>query len=171
MAAYQWPAPTLADGRRPVITNEYSPPAHPGVDVMYVRASGDPPGRGNERYDVPAGTPALAARAGVVRIAASWSRGHAVQIVHDDGRYTNYLHLENLEVSEGQRVAAGARLGRIGADPTDPEGLPHLHFELRLDDAAHTPLDPTPFLAGAASSPAPLLALALLALLALAVFA
>jgi murein DD-endopeptidase MepM/ murein hydrolase activator NlpD len=47
--------------------------------------------------------------------------------------YTLYGHLQDVEVSEGQTLVIGQRIGRIG-DSGIAEG-PHLHFEVRVGDA------------------------------------
>lgn len=47
--------------------------------------------------------------------------------------YTLYAHLERIFVSTGDDVRAGERIGHVG-DSGIAEG-PHLHFEVRLDEA------------------------------------
>ncbi|MYB02631.1 MAG: M23 family metallopeptidase, partial [Acidimicrobiaceae bacterium] len=54
---------------------------------------------------------------------------------------TLYAHLSRIDVSEGQEVASGDRIGAIGS--TGWSTGPHLHFELRIDGRA---VDPTPYL-------------------------
>ena len=49
-----------------------------------------------------------------------------------------YAHLSRLEVAAGQQVAAGSLIGRVGA--TGHATGPHLHFEVRVRDAAIDPL-------------------------------
>jgi murein DD-endopeptidase MepM/ murein hydrolase activator NlpD len=53
--------------------------------------------------------------------------------------HTWYAHLRRFHVRRGQAVAAGERLGGVGASGTTTG--PHLHFEARRRGAA---LDPLP---------------------------
>jgi murein DD-endopeptidase MepM/ murein hydrolase activator NlpD len=81
-----------------------------------------------------------AARGGRVAF-ARWNAGgygYLVVLRHDHGVRTMYAHLSRILVSRGQRVAAGARVGRVGA--TGHASGPHLHFEVRVRGAAVNPL-------------------------------
>ena len=49
-----------------------------------------------------------------------------------------YAHLSSIQVGRGRWVAAGSRVGLVGA--TGIASGPHLHFELRLRGAAIDPL-------------------------------
>ena len=71
--------------------------------------------------------------------------GNMVEIDHGGGLATRYAHLSAVEVSVGQRVAAGALVGRVGS--TGRATGPHLHYETRIDG---TPVDPVRFLKAAA---------------------
>lgn len=83
--------------------------------------------------------------------------GHHVVIAHRlrDGEiaYTVYAHLapKSLRVRAGQRVAAGAAVGRVGR--TGRASAPHLHFEIRLPGHPDEPwqrarvVDPLAFVA------------------------
>jgi murein DD-endopeptidase MepM/ murein hydrolase activator NlpD len=88
----------------------------------------------------PRGTPVRAAGPGRVvwagLRAGGW--GRLVTIAHSTGVRSMYAHLSRVEVRVGQRVAAGARIGRVGASGRATG--PHLHFELRLRGAAIDPL-------------------------------
>ncbi len=81
-------------------------------------------------YAAPAGTPVLAAHAGVVQI--GWDPqgyGNWVRVV--GGRYTTiYAHLAVAMVAPGAQVVAGQQLGTVGS--TGNSTGPHLHFGLRL---------------------------------------
>jgi murein DD-endopeptidase MepM/ murein hydrolase activator NlpD len=97
--------------------------------------------------DAPKGTPVLAAASGEV-VWAGWGLfynsenqndpyGQAVAIRHDfgyDGQrlFTIYAHMEEVDVSVGQRVEAGSQLGLVGE--TGRVTGPHLHFEVRLGE-------------------------------------
>jgi murein DD-endopeptidase MepM/ murein hydrolase activator NlpD len=95
-------------------------------------------------FDLPVGTPVLAARAGTVTRTADGfteggqrkelaTRANGVTVLHDDGSFAVYTHLSRgLEVKPEQRVAAGDLLGQSG--DTGYTELPKLHFAvLRLD--------------------------------------
>jgi murein DD-endopeptidase MepM/ murein hydrolase activator NlpD len=72
---------------------------------------------------------------------AGWSAGgwgYLVTIAHGAGVRTMYSHLSRIGVRVGQQVAAGQRIGRMGA--SGKATGPHLHFEVRLRGAAVDPL-------------------------------
>lgn len=97
-------------------------------------------------YDIaaPVGTPILAAAAGTVTLAADFFFfGKLVVIDHGHGVNTLYAHCSAIEVEEGEAVAAGQRIGAIGA--TGRVTGPHLHFSLSWYQVW---LDPAPVLAG-----------------------
>jgi murein DD-endopeptidase MepM/ murein hydrolase activator NlpD len=76
------------------------------------------------------GNPVLAAKGGTV-IFAGWKNnggGWQVWISHGNGLYTTYNHMSSLTVGDGQSVAAGHQVGRIGM--TGHATGPHLHFEV-----------------------------------------
>lgn len=85
------------------------------------------------------GTPIYAANSGRV-IFAGWSNygyGYAVVIAH--GPFTTlYAHMSSISVSCNQDVVAGQQIGASG-NSGNSSG-PHLHFEIRYQDA---PQDPT----------------------------
>jgi len=60
--------------------------------------------------------------------------GTYVNIEHDNGMYSRYLHLENVLVSDGQRVHTGQVIGKSGgirgAYGSGNSTGSHLHFEL-----------------------------------------
>ncbi|MBB5173427.1 murein hydrolase activator EnvC family protein [Texcoconibacillus texcoconensis] len=76
--------------------------------------------------------PIVAAEAGtVIRSYYSASYGNAIFISHNVGGQeltTVYAHLQNREVSSGERVERGQRLGYMGN--TGRSTGPHLHFEV-----------------------------------------
>ena len=55
----------------------------------------------------------------------------------------------------GERVRAGQPIGIIGADPQDPNGIAHLHFEMWFGGAGRAAIDPAPYLRGFAVLDAP----------------
>lgn len=153
------PLPTLADGRRAVVTSSFRPadrPNHDGCDWFYEWKPGDKPDfvgdRGAAGYTkdhlprwvVPTGTLAVAACAGVVQMAGDSATGHRVWVDHRNGWRTGYFHLLDLRVKTGDSIAAGAPLGLVGDNPADDDGR-HLHFELSPVDR-YEPTDPEPCL-------------------------
>jgi len=64
--------------------------------------------------------------------------GLHVDIAHPEGYSTRYAHLSRVEVSFGQPVALGQRIGRAGN--TGSSTGPHLHFELRRNAVVQDPL-------------------------------
>jgi peptidoglycan hydrolase-like protein with peptidoglycan-binding domain len=87
-----------------------------------------------------AGTPVSVAAGGRVtyagRLAGGW--GLLVTIAHDDGVRSMYAHLSQVDVKVGQLLEAGDLVGLVGA--TGDATGPHLHFEVRVRDAAVDPL-------------------------------
>jgi murein DD-endopeptidase MepM/ murein hydrolase activator NlpD len=86
------------------------------------------------------GAPVRAAAAGQVSF-AGWNDGFGrlVTVTHSHGLSTFYAHLSRIGVRPGQRVAAGARIGRVGRSGVRVSG-PHLHFEVHVRGAAVDPL-------------------------------
>lgn len=116
-------------------SQEWRSPDHLGVDVMFRRSSGFDKRAlgfqghdGDERWFAPPDTPVLAARAGRVWSVDKSARGVEVVIDHGAPWATYYQHLTSASVAPGDFVTAGQRIGVMGYDPTDPEGLRHLHF-------------------------------------------
>ncbi len=61
-------------------------------------------------------------------------------IKHDNGLATVYMHMDTIEVKEGQEIAAGQKIGKAGDQGT---GGVHLHFGVRQWD--HPSKDTDPF--------------------------
>jgi murein DD-endopeptidase MepM/ murein hydrolase activator NlpD len=97
-----------------------------------------------------AGTPVVAPLPGTVLTTAYQASGAGYYVVlHGaDGRDLVFMHLlaGSTAVARGQAVAAGQRLGLVGA--TGDATGPHLHFELWPDgwyaSPASHPIDPLP---------------------------
>ncbi len=91
------------------------------------------------------GEPIMAAADGVV-VRAGWMSGYGnvIDIDHGRGILTRYGHLSRIQVREGDRVAAGDQIGRMGS--TGRSTGTHLHFEIRVDGEA---VDPMPYLRAA----------------------
>lgn len=100
--------------------------------------------RQHQGLDIPKpyGTLVQASRKGVVTF-AGWSGGYGMMVevrhtLRAQGKtrvfYTRYGHLSKISVREGQSVAGGTILGRVGS--TGISTGPHLHFEVRDDSGA-----------------------------------
>ncbi len=78
------------------------------------------------------GTPVVAPAPGVVRLAEPdlYYSGGTIVIDHGLGLSSTYLHLSRIEVSPGQRVQQGDKIGEIGA--TGRATGPHLDWRLNL---------------------------------------
>lgn len=144
------PSPGRADG------------FHGGVDLMYVRpvklaplpkSERVYPDHGSAMFELPAGTPVVAASDGKVWSTAKSDLGWSIVIGHGpDTRYaTQYLHLEDIAIPEhargklrdgggpGMVVRAGEVIGTAGHSLRDGAQIRHVHFELR---DGRTPIDP-----------------------------
>ncbi len=89
---------------------------------------------------MPTGTPIFATADGIVRIAHSgmFFTGKTVAIDHGHGLLSIYAHMSEVLVKNGQRIAKGTPIGKVGA--TGRVTGPHLHwgvslFRTRLDPA------------------------------------
>jgi peptidoglycan hydrolase-like protein with peptidoglycan-binding domain len=85
------------------------------------------------------GTPVGAARTGRV-VFAGWNDGFGklVTVAHTRGVVTMYAHLSRIDVGPGERLGVGEQLGLVGQ--TGRASGPHLHFEVRVRNAAVDPL-------------------------------
>ncbi|MEJ1935747.1 M23 family metallopeptidase, partial [Nostoc sp. NIES-2111] len=87
------------------------------------------------------GTPIFAAGDGEV-IEAGWHSGYGrhVEIRHGDGVGTTYSHMSAIAkgIEPGARVRLGQTIGALGQ--TGLATGPHLHFEVKLNDAFVNPL-------------------------------
>ncbi|WP_371154316.1 DUF5930 domain-containing protein [Jannaschia sp. 2305UL9-9] len=127
------------------IAAESLPLAHP-VPGPHRRTSGFGPrwGRMHSGIDFagPRGSEIRATAAGVVTH-AGWQSGYGklVKIEHPLGFETRFAHLNSINVSVGQRVSRGQRIGGMGT--TGRSTGVHLHYEIRRGGRA---LNPTTFL-------------------------
>lgn len=85
------------------------------------------------------GTSILATADGVVTH-ASWQSGYGrlVKIQHEFGIETRYAHLSAINVSKGQRVSRGDRIGAMGN--TGNSTGTHLHYEVRVGGKPVNPM-------------------------------
>ncbi|WP_336054370.1 M23 family metallopeptidase [Streptomyces sp. CA2R101] len=101
-------------------------------------------------FVVPTGTAVKAVHKGTVIKAGPWgggdgpAYGNAIVIQHDNGTYTQYAHLSQIQVRVGQQVGAGQQIGLSGS--TGNSTGPHLHFEVRTGPNYGTGIEPTGFL-------------------------
>ena len=88
------------------------------------------------------GTPVRAGNSGMVVLAGPlYYEGNCVVIDHGLGLFTLSMHLNRIDVEEGQRVTTGDRIGLSGA--TGRVTGPHLHWAVRWQGAY---LDPAKLL-------------------------
>ncbi len=86
------------------------------------------------------GAPVTAPAPAVVVLAEDlYYSGGTVILDHGGGLFTTYFHLSRIDVKLGDRVAAGEKLGAVGA--TGRATGPHLHWGARVNGARVDPLD------------------------------
>jgi len=105
----------------------------------------------HEGIDIAAstGTPVKAALSGRVTRTTTGSptAGNYVEIAHDNGDVTRYLHLDKILVNKGQMISTGETIGLSGA--TGHATGPHLHWETWHDggkDTGGVAIDPLEWL-------------------------
>jgi len=115
---------------------------HFGAQRIY----GDTPASYHSGMDIaaPTGTPVVAPAAGVVRLATGpfSLEGNLVILDHGRGLHSAMLHLSKIDVTVGQTVQQGEKIGEIGT--TGRSTGPHLHWGLswngvRVDPEALLP--------------------------------
>lgn len=101
-------------------------------------------GRGHNGIDfgIPTGTPIYSAQSGTVvgtgntdAACSGVSYGKWVLVRHNNGLTTLYAHLSVIQVSAGQKVTAGQKVGLSGN--TGYSTGPHLHFTVYASDSVH----------------------------------
>lgn len=103
---------------------------------------------GNRRYHAgidiaePGGTPVKATNSGIVRLEDHLpAQGKVVIIDHGLNISSSYLHLNELKVTEGQKVKAGEVIGTVGM--TGYSTGNHLHWSVHIGDL---PVNPEQFI-------------------------
>lgn len=136
-APFARPVPDPANsafGTRSIYNGEPRPP-HSGADFLS-----------------PTGRPVKAPNAGRVVLAGpQYFSGNTVIIDHGLGLFSLLAHLSEIDVKEGDSVAVGEIVGKVGA--TGRVTGPHLHWTVRLGNARVDPLSLL-FAVGSASAAA-----------------
>lgn len=110
--------------------------AHKGIDFVSIRgepvravadgwvvyAGVDAPGKGAKKVTLD--------KSGTIRKSSMGPGGLFVEIQHKDKLMSEYMHLLNFLVQDGQWVKAGQIIGHVG-DSGIKIDVPHLHFQLR----------------------------------------
>lgn len=147
---WHWPIPDLSIGGvtyPATISQEFHPPAHYGVDLMYRRRSISdraeyPAGQGSTtQFFAPTGVHIMAARDARVWSVDKSARGWEIVLDHGSPWATYYQHMSDTPLGlhangfpDGNRsveptlVRAGDVIGTMGSDPTDAGKVRHLHF-------------------------------------------
>jgi hypothetical protein len=129
-----------------ILQRPIHPPGNDLVDASYrygSTANGTREPHHGVEFPNAGGTPVHAAAAGTVRFAgadkeaiyAPWPDfyGNLVVIEHADELFTLYAHLSKIDVSPGQKIFAGDKIGEVGR--TGGAIGSHLHFEVRRGEA------------------------------------
>lgn len=84
-------------------------------------------------FAMPVGTPIVAPANGrVERVGNHHAAGRYIEVRHDNGYRTRYLHLSRPLVSQGERVEMGERIALSGN--TGRSTGPHLHYEVIVNN-------------------------------------
>ncbi len=122
---FVWPAPSYTR-----ISDDFGMRTHPTLGVQMMHNGVD--------MAAPSGSPILAAADGqVIAAAYSGTMGNYIMIDHGSDIITVYMHASALNVSVGQEVSAGDRIGSVGS--TGRSTGPHLHFGVRKNGAYVNP--------------------------------
>ncbi|MGP3987886.1 M23 family metallopeptidase [Streptomyces sp. 3N207] len=123
------------------ITDKY------GLSASYGTAGGRwAHNHSGQDFAVNVGTPVKAVHKGTVVKAGpngagdGPAYGNAIVIRHDNGAYSQYAHLSQVNVSPGQQVKTGQAIAKSG-NSGNSSG-PHLHFEIRKGPDYGTAVDP-----------------------------
>ena len=100
------------------------------------------PGHNGLDFGVVTGTPVEATMDGKVVYAGWNNQGYGNLVIVENGDYkTYYAHLSSIPVSVGDSVSSGATIGLSGN--TGNSTGPHLHYEIRKNNAAINPTSAT----------------------------
>ena len=128
---YSWPLPVNGE-----ITSGYGWRTDP--------FTGEQKFHGGIDIGVAAGTPIIAADAGVVTVANgvdSWGGGYGfyVMIDHGGGDETLYAHCSSICVQYGQTVQKGEVIAYVGSTGNSTGN--HVHFEIRVNGSKENPIE------------------------------
>lgn len=91
-------------------------------------------------FAAPTGTPVYATADGEVNVAErSGGYGNKIDISHGFNYITRYAHLSKIDVSPGQKVKRGDKIGEVGS--TGKSTGPHLHYEVRYKNEPQNPVN------------------------------
>lgn len=126
---FAWPTPGYNR-----ITSDYGMRMHPILRTQRMHTGID--------ISAPMGSPAVAGEVGEV-IYTGWFGGYGWTVVvdHGGGVSSMYPHLSRITVKEGDIVARGQEVGKIGTSGLSTG--PHMHFEVRENG---DPVNPWPYL-------------------------
>ena len=96
-------------------------------------------------FAVDIGTPVRSVGAGrVVSVSCGGAFGIQIVVRHPDGYFTQYAHLADVAVDQGDQVRTGQVIAQSGT--TGNSTGPHLHFEVRLTPYYGSSIDPVEWL-------------------------
>jgi len=93
-------------------------------------------------------TPIVAVNSGTITKITNEKRGYGkrIEMTHTNGYKTLYAHLNDFNVKKGQTVTQGDIIGYVGNTGTST--VPHLHFEVHLQDKKINPMSVLPQIPG-----------------------
>lgn len=121
------------------IVEEIPAPVLFGVDIKtLVPDFGEPRGGGTRTHEgqdmlAPKGTPIVSPTEAVVRsIGTGPSAGKYVYTLNPGGESFRYMHLDSIaDIDVGDELAVGDLIGTVGDTGNAPDGVYHLHFEIK----------------------------------------
>jgi murein DD-endopeptidase MepM/ murein hydrolase activator NlpD len=91
-------------------------------------------------FATPMGTPVYATAEGVVKEAGiAGGYGNRIDIDHGYNYLTRFGHLSKIDVTVGQKVKRGDKIGEVGS--TGKSTGPHLHYEVRFKGEPQNPVN------------------------------
>lgn len=91
-------------------------------------------------FAAPTGTPVYATADGEVTAAErAGGYGNKIDISHGYNYMTRYAHLSKIDVTAGQKVKRGDKIGEVGS--TGKSTGSHLHYEVRYKDEPQNPVN------------------------------
>jgi len=76
------------------------------------------------------GTPAYAVVTGkIIFVGTGSNSGLYFKLEAENGDYFSYMHMDTIDVSEGDEVTVGQKLGTVGYTGNASASAPHIHFE------------------------------------------